>query len=146
MGVGTPTGMTGLHLEMRLARAIAVRAGIGGGMIGDPQAAAMTRLRFPELPALNLGVGISAGSYREACGICSDPSSLHWDLALWNNYELSVETRSWGGFMFRVFGGAGVLVNRAGYHCNEICESDDVREIPIALPYLGVGVGAVFDG
>ena len=144
-GVGTPTGVAGVHGELRVASPLALRFGLGVGAMSDPQGAAMLRLRLPQLPALNLGAGLAAGSYGVVCIFCDREQQPYWALAYWNNYELSLEARTSRGVMLRAFGGAAVLLNRDGYACTSGCDEADVRAIAAALPYFGVGLGVVLD-
>jgi hypothetical protein len=148
-GFGAPTGLLGAEIERRVTSWLALSAGIGGTTAGF-QGAAMTHLHLPSNPIVSLGAGISGGPYQpldfsiSLCfsDPCEEPAVPRWDLALWNNYELSFELRGKTGFLFRGFLGAAWLLNRDAFTC-ESC-GDEVPDRPTVLPYLGFAVGRAF--
>lgn len=148
-GLGAPTGLLGAEIERRLTSWWALSAGIGGTGSGF-QGALTTHLHLPSNPIVSLGVGVSGGPYQPVdfsislcfSDPCEEPAIPSWDLALWNNYELSFELRGKTGFLFRGFLGAAWLLNRDAFTC-ATC-GDEVPDRPTVLPYLGFAVGRAF--
>jgi hypothetical protein len=136
-----------MQLERRVASWLALQAGCGLGV--HPQLAATARLRIPEAPAFNLGIGVSGGRYKQVdCYLCFEgsPFTMRWDPAVWNNYEVSVEHRARGPFTLRASLGLAALLNRDSVEvaCDS-CSPD--RRPPAATRVLGFGgiaIGATF--
>lgn len=137
MGIGTPVGLLGLQLERRFATSAALRAGLGWNGYGL-HGAGMIRVRLPQAPALNLGAGVSGGPFHPLCIMC-DEAAPTWDLAFFNNYELSAEARARTGFTFRIYLGWAWLMNTGAYDCPE-CEGERPT-VPQGVPYFGLALG-----
>jgi hypothetical protein len=146
LGVGTQVGVVGLQVERRVTSWLAAQA--GGGFGAHPQFAGMARLRIPTAPAVNFGVGVSGGGYRQNdCWFCDREYILRWHPALWNNYELSLEHRAEMAFTLRAFAGVAALLNpnAAEVDCNACEVGGSPPKITKALGYGGIAIGASFD-
>jgi hypothetical protein len=143
LGLGTPVGLVGAHVERRIAEWFALRAGAGAALDGV-QVAGMARLRVPAAPVLNYGVGLSGGPHQEWQLFC-ECVLPEWDFALWNNHELVLESSSDHGFVFSVALGAAILLNPNARHCGPGRCDEDAASVTHAMPYLALAFGSAFD-
>jgi hypothetical protein len=132
----TPFGFAGLSATVTPLRWLSVEAG-GGVALDGPQAAILPRARLfvSQKVALSLAIGPSFGRYVErhdfrGCDLvlllpvvqgstsgCAPRPARTWDVASWADALLAIEGRTGAGFEWRLFGGAGRLLNASASSC-----------------------------
>jgi hypothetical protein len=140
-----PIGLLGFALDLTAARWLAINAGFGAGASGGQLAlSARPRLVFGAL-ALALDAGWSAGPHEyDRCGAfcidCEETEYGEWHPAHWLNVGGSCEYRALGGFVLRLYAGAGKLLNTGQGACNgdlgvSACPDQGRPFVGIALGY-----------
>lgn len=151
IGFGTPTGFLGASFEAAATRWLVLEAGFGAGSLG-PHAAAMGRLRLPftDRSAVDVGAGISAGSFLWTEGVLVDqPAEKEAHPGYFANVEVMVEHRFGNterGFQMRELIGAAFLLNPNDLKCTENirdCEQYHAQAGKRLL-FLGMSFGYYF--
>jgi hypothetical protein len=140
-----PAGSLALGIDFAVARALAIEVAGGFSVYGLPRAALTPRLRLPvsKRVAFGFGGGLAFGGVRQSnemsCLFCSGNFKKEWSSAVLANGLVDVEgQRATGGFVWRVFGGAGGILNADDFACRGSVRCP--REAPI-LAYMGVALG-----
>ena len=159
-GIGTPTGGFGVAAEVAFVPELGVGCGVGSNIYGA-EYACWLRAR-PILGwdrAMTVSSGVSTAPFTQndltgggvfgwgtaamAAGRESDgPPDRDWAHAYWLNSDLGYESRK-GAFVFRVFGGAAVLLNPSDgvVQPNSSVDADPPVAPLRVLLYAGVGMG-----
>jgi hypothetical protein len=125
LGIGTPTGMAGLALDLTPHPQVSFGVGVGLGFFA-PQLAAMARVRpffITSNLAPGMGVGVSGGDTGTVH--VQDFRELRFKRALWLNGELFLELRR-GWFHLRPYAGLARRLHHSG--CTYLDEQTDIRQ------------------
>ncbi len=159
-GIGTPTGGFGVAAEFAFVPELGLGCGVGSNAYG-PEYACWLRARpiMGWSRAMTVSSGVSSAPFTQndftAGGVFGwgtaalaageegpGPPDRVWAHAYWLNSDLGYESRS-GAFLFRVFGGAAVLLNPSdGVVQPDSSPDADRPDAPLSvLLYAGVGMG-----
>jgi hypothetical protein len=125
LGIGTPTGLAGLALDLTPHPQLSFSVGAGYGLIA-PQLAVMARVRpffFASGLAPGIGVGVSGGDTGTLH--VQDFRELRFEKAMWVNGELLLELRR-GRFHLRPYAGLARRVRHSG--CTYVDEQADTTQ------------------
>lgn len=152
LGVGTPTGLAGLALDLTPHPQFSLNVGVGRGWIAT-QLAAMARFR-PLFITPNLSFGIGAGVSGGDTGTLKvqDFRELRFEKAMWVNGELFLELRR-GRFHLRPYAGVARRVRDSGCtyvdeqaHTSQPCSDRPSSEVAMlddwrTIFYTGAAIG-----
>src|SRR5262249_18823489 len=125
-GAGAPTGIAGGTVEITPAKWVTIATGTGIAPSGM-QYAVMPRFRIVDgTMGYGIGIGVSEGAYQSVARYQQDSWNLPnagadsiktWNHAWFGNVELSIEERHKDGLTWRIFAGAGRVLNASSYEC-----------------------------
>lgn len=148
-----PFGLLGATLDYSPAPWIAIEAG-GGYNVDGVQGALAPRARVPISRGVAVGAGpfIGVGNYDadNDCLICGEDQATRrhrtWKPAIVGGGLLSIEGRSEGGFSWKVYGGAGHVLNSGAIECTPASsQADCTPGNVLTLPQFGAAVGFTLD-
>jgi len=141
----TPFGTFGLSGEVAPLRWLVIEGGGGWGLFGDTwRAGVMPRARIVgERVAAGIGAGVSVGPHRETneplfCLLECNFYRKDWRLAPFGGALLDIEGMGGSGFVWRVYGGAALVLDPHAYECN------GRQPCPVAtkaIGYAGIAAG-----
>jgi hypothetical protein len=152
LGIGTPTGLAGLALDLTPHPQFSFDVGVGRGFYAL-QLAAMARVRpffFTSGLAPGIGVGVSGGDTGTVH--VQDFRELRFEKAMWLNFEVFLELRR-GWFHLRPYLGMARRIRHSGCtYVNEQadtsqpCSKIDPNEVALlddwqSILYTGVAIG-----
>jgi hypothetical protein len=144
-----PFGLVGASLDYSPARWVAIEAG-GGYNVDGPQGALWPRARLPLTRGFAIGGGplLGVGNYDadNDCLICGEEQATRrhrtWKPAVVGGGLLSIEGRGEGGFSWKVYGGAGHVLNSGAIECTPASSQADCTPGSVLnMPYLGAALG-----
>ena len=158
-GLATPTGAVGVAGEFSFIPELGLGCGVGNNVYGAEYACWLrARPVRNEGRAFTVSSGVSSAPFTQndasAGGVFGfftgalasgregpGPPDRNWKHAYWLNTDLGYESRK-SAFLFRVFGGAAVLLNPSdGVLEASSADSDPPEGALSVLLYAGVGMG-----
>ena len=144
--LGSPVGVLGFRVEYSVLRWIGIYTGAGIG-IGGPQLAGGIRLRLEAARwlAFSIAPGVSGGGFTRF-SVSGGEKTFAW--AIWLNGEISVDFRTSGGFVCRLFGGVSQMMNPGAVYGDDLCAPGGTATYHGILvetaPIAGIGLGYAF--
>ena len=148
-----PFGFLGFTADYSPARWLAIEAG-GGYNVDGPQGALWPRARVPLTRGFAVGGGpfLGVGNYDadNDCLICGEDQATRrhrtWKPAIVGGGLLAIEGRGESGFSWKVYGGAGHVLNAGAIECTPASsQAECTPGSVLSMPYFGAALGFTLD-